>query len=67
MMKELSGSEIQELISQKKWREIKKTISVCPAPDIADLWESLDEQDMFIVFRLLARQLAADVFNELEP
>ncbi|MCL0077034.1 magnesium transporter [Dehalococcoidia bacterium] len=66
-MKELSGSEIQELISQKKWREIKKTISVCPAPDIADLWESLDEQDMFIVFRLLARQLAADVFNELEP
>ncbi|MCL0097905.1 magnesium transporter, partial [Dehalococcoidia bacterium] len=53
--------------SQKKWREIKKTISVCPAPDIADLWESLDEQDMFIVFRLLARQLAADVFNELEP
>ena len=67
MMKELSGSEIQQLISQKKWREIKKTISVCPAPDIADLWESLDEQDMFIVFRLLARQLAADVFNELEP
>ncbi|MCL0079509.1 magnesium transporter [Dehalococcoidia bacterium] len=66
-MKELSGSEIQELISQKKWRELKKTISVCPAPDIADLWESLDEQDMFIVFRLLARQLAADVFNELEP
>jgi len=67
MMKELSGSQIQELISQKKWREIKKTTSVYPAPDIADLWESLDEQDMFIVFRLLARQLAADVFNELEP
>ncbi|MCL0066243.1 magnesium transporter [Dehalococcoidia bacterium] len=66
-MKELSGSEIQELISRKKWRKIKKTISVFPAPDIADLWESLDEQGMFIVFRLLARQLAADVFNELEP
>ncbi len=66
-MIDLSGSEIQELLSQKKWREIKKTISLYPAPDIADLWEGLDEQDMFIVFRLLARQLAADVFNELQP
>ena len=66
-MKELSGSKIQELISHKNWREVKNTISVFPAPDVADLWESLAEQEMFIVFRLLARQLAADVFNELEP
>jgi magnesium transporter len=65
-MGELSGPEIQQLISQREWREIKKMISVHPAPDIADLWESLGEQDMFIVFRLLSRQLAADVFNELE-
>lgn len=66
-MEELRGAEIQELISQKKWREIKKTISVWPAPDVADLWESLGEQNMFILFRLLPKQLEADVFNELEP
>jgi magnesium transporter len=67
MTRELSRSEIQELIGQKKWREVKRMISAYPAPDIADLCESLDEQDMFIVLRLLARQLAADVFDELEP
>ncbi|MBT9159268.1 MAG: magnesium transporter [Dehalococcoidia bacterium] len=66
-MKELIGPEIQQLIHDKNWRVLKKTLSGNPAPDIADLWETLDEQDMFIIFRLLSKQLAADVFNELDP
>ncbi|MBT9163266.1 MAG: Magnesium transporter MgtE [Chloroflexi bacterium] len=67
VIKELTLPEIRELIQNREWRVLKKTLSESPAPDIADLWESLDEQDMFIVFRLLPRQLAADVFNELDP
>ncbi|MBC7185613.1 MAG: magnesium transporter, partial [Calditrichaeota bacterium] len=67
MLKELLLPEIQELIEAKDWRTLKEAIADWPAPDIADLLESLHEADRVILFRLLPRQLAAEVFAEFEP
>lgn len=67
MLKELLLPEIQELIEAKDWRTLKEAITDWPAPDIADLLESLHEADRVILFRLLRRKLAAEVFAEFEP
>ncbi|MCR4438728.1 MAG: magnesium transporter [bacterium] len=67
MLKELLLPEIQELIEAKDWRTLKEAIADWPAPDIADLLESLHEADRVILFRLLPRQRAAEVFAEFEP
>lgn len=67
MLKDFLMPEIKELIDQKKWYEIKEVISEWPAPDIADLIESLDEETRIIVFRILPKELAAEVLIELDP
>lgn len=66
MLKDLLKPEIEELIKQKDWPSLKQVLSNWTGPDTADLLESLEQDDMFIVFRLLPRQLAADVFSELD-
>jgi len=63
---QLLKSEIQELIKQKEWAQLKEGLSVWPAPDISDLLERLKDEEMGILFRLLPRQLAVDVFGELD-
>ncbi len=67
MLKELLLPEIKELIDAKDWRTLKQAIADWPTPDIADLLESLHEADRVILFRLLPRQQAAEVFAEFEP
>lgn len=66
MLKELLRPEIQELVTQKDWRNLKETLSNWPAQDIADLLKSIEQEDIVILFRLLPRQIAADVFDELD-
>ncbi|MBN2010044.1 magnesium transporter [candidate division KSB1 bacterium] len=66
MLKELLMPEIVELIKAKNWRTLKDMLIDWPEPDIADLLETLDYSEMAIVFRLLHKELAADVFSELE-
>ncbi|MDZ7271262.1 MAG: magnesium transporter [candidate division KSB1 bacterium] len=67
MLKELLLPEIKELIDAKDWRTLKQAIVDWPTPDIADLLESLHEADRILLFRLLPRQQAAEVFAYFEP
>jgi magnesium transporter len=59
--------EILELVKNKNWKELKNILSKWPSPDIADFLENLEQQDSVILFRLLSRDLASDVFAELQP
>jgi len=58
--------KIQKLVEQKDWRSLKEIISNWPVQDIADLLENIRQEDMVIIFRLLPRQQAAEVFSELD-
>ncbi len=64
-MKTLLEQEIQELIKQGNLRAIKDTLSNCTVPDIVGLLEDIENEKRAILFRLLPRQMAADVFSEL--
>lgn len=65
-MKTLLEQEIQELLKQRNWRVIKDTLSSCPVPEIVSLLEDIDNKERVLLFRLLPRHMAADVFSELD-
>ncbi|NCQ10927.1 MAG: magnesium transporter [Bacteroidetes bacterium] len=67
MIAKLIKPEIEELINQKNWREIKEIINDVPAVDVGELLEDLDNQTALLVFRLIEKKKASDVFSHLHP
>lgn len=65
MLKRLLMPEIQEMIEKKAWKELKESLALWPAPDIAELLEELKDEEMVILFRLLHKELASEVFSKL--
>jgi len=65
MLKELLGPDIQQAIQGKDYNGLKDGISDWEAPEIADLLMSLPPDHQPILFRLLPRQRAAEVFAYL--
>jgi magnesium transporter len=62
---ELFIPEIRNLIEQKKWSELRESISNLHAPDIATLLLKLEKAERVLLFRLLPRSLSAEVFSYL--
>ena len=66
MLSKLLQPEIQSLIAEKKLSVIKEVLSEWTPADIADLLVDLPEQEQVLIFRILPKDLAADVFENLE-
>lgn len=63
-MEELTKvEEIQELLDTKQYTKLRQFLSELNVADIAALMEELGEQDLFKCFRILPKDLAADVFS----
>lgn len=58
--------KILELIENKSFGELKKMLSEMQPVDIALIFEEATVKDIPIIFRLLPKELAAEVFVELE-
>ncbi|MEO5789892.1 magnesium transporter, partial [Gelidibacter sp.] len=54
-----------ELIKNKKWRKLKSSLQDLDAIEAADLVESSSKTNQIILFRLLSRQQAKEVFKML--
>jgi|LJSS01.1.fsa_nt_gb magnesium transporter len=67
MLKELLKPEIQELLEQRRWNELREALADWSAPEIAELLLDLDKSERVLLFRALPRWLAAEVFSYLEP
>lgn len=57
---------IISLLENKKYAELKETFSNLEAADIAILFESVPTERLPLLFRLLPKELAAEVFVELQ-
>lgn len=57
---------IEELIKEKKYSEIKKTLNEMNEYDIAEILEELPPKESIRIFRLLNKDIAADVFSCME-
>ncbi len=59
--------KITDMLNSKKYAQVRDMIISMQAMDIAYIMQHLEEDDMPIFYRLLPKELAAEVFVELEP
>jgi magnesium transporter len=57
--------ELEELIREKKWDELREAMAGLDAPDVAEVIVDLPPEDEGIIFRVLPRDRAAQVFSYL--
>ena len=62
----LLGPDIGELLAQRRYDQLRQALLNLEPADIAELVEGLEEDQPALVFRLLPRDLAADVFSYLD-
>ena len=65
MIIHLLKPEFDELIEAKDWVALKDILNDVPAVDVAELLEELENDVAIVIFRLLKKQKAADVFSYL--
>ena len=58
--------ELISLIESKKFQQLKQILSEINPADIALFLEELEEKDLPVVFRILPKELAAEVFVEMQ-
>ncbi len=63
---QLLEPELQRLIDEQAYRELRDALSVMEAADIADMIETLPRESGVVAFRVLPRDISAKVFAELE-
>ena len=63
----LEFEALQELLLQKKYAEFIQEIDKCNPVDAADLLSQFPEDQVSRVFRLFKKDVAAEVFAELDP
>lgn len=57
--------QLVQLAEEKQYRQLKEALLEFPAVDVAAFMEELDSERTVIVFRMLPKDLAMDVFAEL--
>ncbi len=58
--------EVKELLKTKQYTNLRQKMAEINAADIAVILEEMDDEDMLKVFRILPKNMAADVFSYLE-
>ena len=60
------AERVRDLLEKKRYAELRDLLTPLEAADIAAMCEDLDEERIPLVFRLLPKELAAEVFVELD-
>ncbi|MDY4787797.1 MAG: magnesium transporter [Bacilli bacterium] len=60
------NQKIIELLNNKEYKEVRKLVSDMNEVDIANILDELDDETRLIFFRLLPKDMAADVFSFLD-
>src|ERR1700674_5695725 len=67
MLAMVSPTEWTELVAQQRWEELREKLERTHVSDIAEMLTALPPKERAIVFRLVARERAAEVFGYLAP
>ncbi len=63
----METNKLYELIESKNYIQLKKELEEMRAVDIAELFEPLDLHTSLLLFRMLPKDLAIEVFSSLSP
>ena len=66
MHENFDRDHLMELVDQKKFRALREILIEMNEVDIAEFLDELEVDQLILVFRLLPKELAADVFTYLE-
>ena len=58
--------DVEALIDQRRWSELKAAVAEWPAPELAELVVERDSPDRLLLFRVLTRDLSGEVFSHLD-
>ena len=58
---------IIELLQNKNWKALKEFLDEMNEQDIAEIFMELEERELTLIYRLLNKELAAEVFVNMEP
>ena len=61
----ISLEQIIDLLEQKKYSELHALISYAEPQDIAEFFENLTKEQYPVLFRILSKEMATEVFVEL--
>lgn len=59
--------EVVNFIETRKFNQLKKYLQSVNSADLPSLFDELDDEKKLIVYRLLSKEKAAEVFAELDP
>ena len=65
-MPELIKADILELLEEKKYSNVKNELEKLNEVDIAELFDEISREDTLRLFRLLNKDVAADVFSYMD-
>lgn len=66
MLGQLLRPEIADIIQSRNFTALREILSAWNPPDVADVLEDLTPEDRAVIFRILPRDLAGDVFEYLD-
>ncbi len=66
MLHELLRPEIHELIENRNWSALRDVLKSWQIPEIAEFIIELEKSDRVILYRLLPRDISADVFSYMD-
>ena len=58
--------QIYELIEKRQFSKLRSLLSDMNAADIAQIFEEVEKKDIPVIFRVLPKELAAEVFVEMD-
>jgi len=62
----ISVEEVQALIADRELHVLRDALVDCAPVEIAELLGSLSDEERVLIFRILPREIAADIFSELD-
>lgn len=63
MLGQLIGPDVVEMIRERQFAALRRSLVALPPQSVAEIFEDLEPRDVAVVFRVLPRGFAADVFE----
>ena len=61
----MEREQLLEMLEERRFKELKEALENMHPFDIAEMLEDLEDKQMILVFRLLAKDMAAESFTEM--
>ena len=61
----MKKEQVEELLEKREFKELKELLETMHAVDIVEILEDIEQRQMILIFRLLAKEEAAEVFTDM--